>query len=241
MTRRSGPKAAPASSSPGRHRQSTRLAEAAEALEESRRTQAEATSQAPSLFDPPPPLEQEAAIESVTSHAPNDYIEDVVRAVQMVAQLQPELTVDDLHSHITTPVYDKRAMGGAIREAAKRGLIRRRPGAYKTSERRETHSRPLAVWESRIYSEARSAPGIATNESGTPARRRAGDDRLGDSSRGSSSGSGDVRVSHRDVDSGARVDVQLPRVRATLLTHSSSGAGGADSAGGVTESGDRVR
>ena len=45
---------------------------------------------------------------------------------------------------------DNRAMGGALRRAARKGWIRRLRGAYEQSTRPKRHAGPVQVWESRI-------------------------------------------------------------------------------------------
>lgn len=75
-------------------------------------------------------------------------------AIRAAARSQPELTVDDVHRYLTEEPHDMRALGAAMRSAARAGVLERIPGQFRTSARPETHSRPLALWRSRIYGRA---------------------------------------------------------------------------------------
>lgn len=115
-----------------------------------------------SLFDQPAPPEsedsrraaQEPAIRSVATNAGSAWARHASSAIRSAAHQHRELTVDDVWPFITEQVHDSRALGAAMLQAARAGFIERVPGAFRTSERPETHSRPLALWRSRIYGRA---------------------------------------------------------------------------------------
>jgi hypothetical protein len=122
---------------------SSRLDDARRALD---RVRADRAAQPPSLFDQPP-----AYLQTVEANASEQWNEHALDAIRAAARVHPELTVDDVHPFITEPVHDLRALGPVMLRAARDGVIRRKPGAYRTSDRPETHSRPLAVWTSLLY------------------------------------------------------------------------------------------
>jgi hypothetical protein len=110
----------------------------------------------PTLFDPralpdePPTARPEAtAMRSVERNAGRAWSNHVLDVTRRVATTSAELTVDDITPHIAEPVHDTRALGPVMRRAARLGYIRP-TGQYRTSERPETHSRPLRVWASCI-------------------------------------------------------------------------------------------
>lgn len=51
---------------------------------------------------------------------------------------------------------DARAMGGALRRAARAGLIGRLTGEYRVSVRAERHGGPVQVWESKIVTSGKT-------------------------------------------------------------------------------------
>lgn len=126
--------------------------EARNAFEDWRRSQAlEQEARPGSLFDAPvEPLTTDEAIESVTEHAGTEFVEHVVEIVERVARNRDRITVDDIAPLVTLAVYDRRAMGGAMRVAARRKIIARVPGQYVTSARSERHSSPVALWRSLV-------------------------------------------------------------------------------------------
>jgi len=111
---------------------------------------ARAAARPPSLLDHLDDV-TETAIASVTDHAGSEFRDHVLDIVQQVALERQWLTVDDISPRITLPCLDLRAIGGIMREAAKRHLIARVPGEYRPSTRQERHHSPVAVWESRIW------------------------------------------------------------------------------------------
>lgn len=94
-------------------------------------------------------LELDEAIESVADNAGPVWRAHALAAVRKAAERHPELTVDDVHEHITLPVLDARALGHVMRTAARDGLIAA-TGEYRTSRRPATHGRPCRVWRSRL-------------------------------------------------------------------------------------------
>jgi hypothetical protein len=122
----------------------TRLREAREALADYR---TERVQRPPNLFDPP----AAPYLESVENNASTQWMDHAVRAIRTAARIHPVLTVDEVHAHLSEPVHDMRALGAAMRRAAREHVIERCPGEYRVSLRSETHRRPLAVWKSRIF------------------------------------------------------------------------------------------
>jgi hypothetical protein len=92
------------------------------------------------------PVDETSATKRWHAHA--------LEAIRRAAAEHRFLTVDQVHEHLTEPTYDLRALGAAMRAAARAGLIRRVPGDFRTSQRAGTHGRPLAVWESLIATDA---------------------------------------------------------------------------------------
>jgi len=137
---------------------SSRVQEAANEFENWRRAQElERKARPVSLFDEPaaipvesPPTEA-AAIKSVAANAGSAWMRHASSAIRAAAHRSSTITVDDVHPFLTEQPHDLRALGAAMRQAARDGFIERIPGEYRTSERPETHSRPLAVWRSRIF------------------------------------------------------------------------------------------
>jgi hypothetical protein len=75
---------------------------------------------------------------------------DALAAIRQVAAAQPELTTDDVWRALgRDPDVEGRAMGAAMRQAAKLGLIKRTDRTTK-SARVACHRRDLRVWLSRI-------------------------------------------------------------------------------------------
>ncbi len=75
---------------------------------------------------------------------------DAVVAIRKVAAVQPELTTDDVWRALgRDPAIEGRAMGAAMRYAAKIGLIQRTDRTTK-SARVACHRRDLRVWVSKL-------------------------------------------------------------------------------------------
>jgi len=94
-------------------------------------------------------LALETEIESVTDNAGPVWRDHALAAVRKAAELHPELTVDDVHPHLSMPCLEPRALGGVMRVAARRRWIVS-SGGWRVSTRPETHRRPLRVWRSRL-------------------------------------------------------------------------------------------
>jgi hypothetical protein len=76
-------------------------------------------------------------------------------AIVHVAGQEARFTADDVWLELTRrgcalEPGDARAMGGALRRAARAGWVRRLPGEYRQSARPKRHAGPVQVWESRI-------------------------------------------------------------------------------------------
>lgn len=136
---------------------SSRLNDARDALKRFRAARS-ASAPAPGLFGgpvkglvgAPPARDMDEAIRSVGEHAGPVWRAHAVAAIRQAALVNDELTADDVWPFISQPTYDNRALGACLQQAAREGIIARKAGEYRTSQRRETHSRPLAVWVSRV-------------------------------------------------------------------------------------------
>lgn len=166
MTRRSPHEGASASAAAKRTNtrkhtgRGERAADTSAAFEQWRRAQQlEQQARPPSFFDvlagvaEVPETTTESAIESVTSHAGSEFVDHVVGLVEQVALRQEFLTIDDVAPRVTVEVYDRRALGGAMRVAARRKLIEG-TGTYRPSARAERHHSPVALWRSLVFREA---------------------------------------------------------------------------------------
>ena len=75
---------------------------------------------------------------------------DALAAIRAVAYANTELTTDDVWKALgRNPDVEGRAMGAAMRAAAKLGLVRR-TDRTKKSHRVACHRRDLRVWESKV-------------------------------------------------------------------------------------------
>lgn len=126
---------------------SPRVTEAANAFEQWRQAQRREQEVRPNLFAVP--LTEDEAIESVGAHAGDEWRDHALEAVRCAATAFQYLTVDHVHLYLSEAPYDMRSLGSVMREAAKRGWITS-TGDYRTSNRPETHSRPLRVWLSQL-------------------------------------------------------------------------------------------
>jgi hypothetical protein len=126
-----------------------RLEEAKAALDQARADRVEAP---PSLFDPPVEVStvDRGYLRSVEENASDQWNAHALAAVRSAAMRHDELTVDDVWPFITEEVHDSRALGPVMLRASKAGIIDRVRGAFRTSDRPETHARPLALWRSLI-------------------------------------------------------------------------------------------
>ena len=96
---------------------------------------------------------QEEALAAVESNADPQWMEAALSAVRILARRMPILTTDDLWCLVDPPA-EPRAAGAVMRKAAKQGWIKATDRTVK-SKRATCHARPVRVWESLIYEEAR--------------------------------------------------------------------------------------
>lgn len=93
---------------------------------------------------------RDRAIDRV-ERASGEWQVDALAAIRGVAAAQAELTTDDVWRALgRDPEVEGRAMGAAMRQAAKLGLIERTDRTVR-SLRVACHRRDLRVWTSRIY------------------------------------------------------------------------------------------
>jgi hypothetical protein len=127
-------------------RSSARLNEALAALDAARARQE--VGRELDLFGPPADLAPVArAIESVTEHAGPEWRYEALAVVERAARAQSELTVEDIAPHVP-PTIDRRALGGVMVEAKRRGWLE--PLGYVSSGA-ERHHKPIRLWRSRIH------------------------------------------------------------------------------------------
>jgi hypothetical protein len=112
---------------------SRRLNEAVAALEDYRRAKAE-----PNLFD---------AIERVAEHAGSIWRLEALNALEELARTRETLTVEYL-SPLCSTTYDRRALGGILREGKRRRWIE---AAGYVNAGAERHGRPVMLWRSLIF------------------------------------------------------------------------------------------
>lgn len=94
--------------------------------------------------------------------ANTDFIHRAMDAIERVASRRREFIVDQVWDELVrvtllgaqqgTGATDNRAMGVAMREAAKLGIIRP-TGFYRASNQPQCHANPRRVWESLVYYE----------------------------------------------------------------------------------------
>lgn len=89
---------------------------------------------------------KEEAIDRVREHAPEEWMDAAQATIHAIAMRQREITTDDLWRELPKPP-EPRAMGAAIRAAARAGVIGK-TGRYQPSEREACHGRPIAIWRS---------------------------------------------------------------------------------------------
>lgn len=110
--------------------------------------QLEADARMPTLFDEPT---MDEAIASVAVNAGVEWMATADQAIRRAAQQHAEITADEVRALLDDEPHDWRALGSAIQNAARDGVIERVPSEFRISARPETHSRPLAVWRSLIF------------------------------------------------------------------------------------------
>lgn len=125
---------------------SDRLEEARRALADARRKTTEGVERHG------PPLWEEPSLQHAMEHAPDAWKNDVVAAVERLAEERDQFTADDVWVELAqlgdrgTLVYEPRALGPILMDCARRGLIEN-SGTYAPSKRRR--GSPIIVWKSR--------------------------------------------------------------------------------------------
>lgn len=93
---------------------------------------------------------RDRAIDQV-ERATGEWQVEALNAIRNVATSRPELTTDDVWRALgRDPEVEGRAMGAAMRHAAKLGLIERTDRTVR-SMRVACHRRDLRVWRSKIH------------------------------------------------------------------------------------------
>ena len=91
----------------------------------------------------------EAAVDSVLDHAGEQWKAKALEAVRRAALCNTTVLVTDVWMRLDEATYDARAIGGVMREAARRGWLTN-TGQWHKSSIPEHHGRPLTVWRSNI-------------------------------------------------------------------------------------------
>jgi hypothetical protein len=84
-----------------------------------------------------------------------DFVNDAIRTIEIVASRRRDFIVDQVWDQMVREDFaamptDNRAMGVAIREARKLGIIRP-SGHFRASAQPQCHANPRRVWESLTY------------------------------------------------------------------------------------------
>lgn len=95
---------------------------------------------------------REHAIKRVGVNADADWMTLALATIRDLAMIHDTFTTDEvwdaLHPHDDS-THEPRAMGAAMRRAAKTGWVKATAN-YRPSARPSCHARPVRVWESRI-------------------------------------------------------------------------------------------
>jgi hypothetical protein len=98
---------------------------------------------------------RDVAIERV-ARGSGEWQVDALAAIRSLAAAQPSLTTDDVWRTLgRDPDVEGRAMGAAMRAAAKLGLVRKTERTTK-SHRVACHRRDLRVWRSLLHPEGKT-------------------------------------------------------------------------------------
>jgi hypothetical protein len=93
------------------------------------------------------------AIDLVEAHAGEDWLSCAARAIKILAQGRDKFTTDAVWALLdawgTLPPHEERAMGAAMRGAARDGIVWATP-EHVLSSRPACHRRPIRVWQSRL-------------------------------------------------------------------------------------------
>lgn len=87
-------------------------------------------------------------------NADQDWMKSALEVVHRLCQNHEEFSTDDVHRELEgsgTSTQDGRALGAVLRQAAKKCWCRNTM-RVQVSRRSECHRRPIAVWQSLIYS-----------------------------------------------------------------------------------------
>jgi hypothetical protein len=102
------------------------------------------------------------------ARASGEWQVDAIAAIRLVAASRSVLTTDDVWRALgRDPGVEGRAMGAAMRAAAKLGLVERTDRTRK-SERVACHRRDLRLWHSRIYSGGKTLVEVFRDYDGEP-------------------------------------------------------------------------
>jgi hypothetical protein len=128
---------------------SDRLAEARLALD-NHRASLSTVVESPSLFDAQAAADE--AIARIEDSHRGALLAELDAAIENLAHQVPQFTADDCREHIgqLAAAVDLRVLGGVLRRAANRGLIR--ADGYAPSRYR--HGSPLVVWRSCVHDQS---------------------------------------------------------------------------------------
>ncbi len=90
------------------------------------------------------------AIERVERAADPIWIDSAVRTVVDLARSTQYLTTDEVWEALNQDAREPRAMGAVMLRAAKLDIIEK-TDRVRNSTRAVNHSRPIAIWKSRVY------------------------------------------------------------------------------------------
>jgi len=97
------------------------------------------------------------AIKQSYDHAPDEWKLKAENTVRSLAHTRKQFTTDDVWEKLAEAGFavppEPRALGGVIRQIAKEGLIFA-TNAYAKSLRPVCHTRPIRIWESRVFANA---------------------------------------------------------------------------------------
>ena len=90
---------------------------------------------------------RDKAIARALDNAPPDWVQSVWDALDVITRKGPwQFTTDQVWNLCNCKPPEPRALGGLMREAAAKGMIRKTDRVVPSS-RPECHRRPVAVWE----------------------------------------------------------------------------------------------
>jgi hypothetical protein len=92
-----------------------------------------------------------AAAQAAARHERDEaWMSCALEAIRQLSQQQATLTSDDVWAAITMPPRQSRMIGNALARAQRAGVIEKTE-EHRPSVRRENHSRPVRVWNSRLH------------------------------------------------------------------------------------------